>query len=93
MSFNVLQHVHVMKTATIRQIRNDLRTVLSWVAEGEEVTILNRKTPVARICPPRAQAPARVRMPDFAMRAKATFGRRRTHLSDLVIEERERDRC
>ena len=81
-----------MKTATIRQVRNDLSTVLSWVAEGEEVTVLNRKTPVTRICPPRAQAPARVRMPDFAARAKATFGRRRTHLSDLVIEEREKDR-
>ena len=27
-----------MKTATIRQVRHDLRTVLEWVAQGEEVT-------------------------------------------------------
>ena len=78
-----------MKTATIRQIRNDLGTVLSWVAQGEEVTILNRKTPVARILPPRATESAPIRMPEFAARAKATFGRRKTHLSDTVLAERE----
>ena len=88
----MLHNVHTMKTATIRQVRNDLGTVLSWVAQGEEVTILNRKTPVARICPPRAQALSPVRMPDFAARAKATFGRRKTHLSDAVIEERGESR-
>jgi antitoxin (DNA-binding transcriptional repressor) of toxin-antitoxin stability system len=81
-----------MKTATIRQVRNDLGTVLAWVAAGEEVTVLNRKTPVARICPPRAEAPAPVKMPDFAARAKATFGRRKTHLADGVMEEREKSR-
>jgi len=81
-----------MKTATIRQVRNDLGTVLSWVAQGEEVTVLNRKTPVARICPPRAQAHAPVKMPDFAARARATFGRRKTHLADVVIEERRESR-
>ena len=92
MGGDVLHYVHIMKTATIRQVRNDLGTVLSWVAQGEEVTVLNRKTPVARICPPRASAPAPVRMPDFAARAKATFGGRRTHLSDGVLEERRHSR-
>jgi hypothetical protein len=31
-------------------------------------------------------------MPDFAARAKATFGRRKTHLADGVMEEREKSR-
>ncbi len=54
-----------MKTATIRQVRHDFRTVLSWVSDGEEVTVLNRTRPVARICPPRAPAtPAKFKMPD-----------------------------
>jgi len=41
---------------------------------GEEVTVLNRTRPVARICPPRPEAPAKFKMPDFAARAKALFG-------------------
>jgi antitoxin (DNA-binding transcriptional repressor) of toxin-antitoxin stability system len=81
-----------MKTATIRQVRHDLRTVLAWVAEGEEVTVLNRTRPVARICPPRAQPSAKFKMPDFAARAKAIFGNKRTHFSNIVLEEREQSR-
>lgn len=36
-----------MKTATIRQMHNDLSDVLAWVSEGEEVAVLNRSRPVA----------------------------------------------
>ena len=79
-----------MKTATIRQVRHDFSTVLRWVAEGEEVTVLNRTRPVARICPPRAQPLARFKMPDFAARAKAVFGNR--VISNSVLEEREKSR-
>ena len=81
-----------MKIATIRQVRHDFGTVLAWVAEGEEVTVLNRTRPVARICPPRAQTPARFKMPDFAARAKQIFGDRQTHITDIVLEEREQSR-
>jgi len=81
-----------MKTATIRQVRHDFSTVLAWVAAGEEVTVLNRTRPVARICPPRPQTPAKFKMPDFAARAKAIFGDKRTHLTNIVLEEREQSR-
>ncbi len=81
-----------MKTATIRQVRHDLGTVLAWVAEGEEVTVLNRTRPVARICPPRAQPTAAVKMPDFAARAKTIFGDKQTHFTNIVLEEREQGR-
>ena len=80
-----------MKTATIRQVRHDFSTVLSWVAGGEEVTVLNRTRPVARICPPRAPAtPAKFKMPDFAARAKAIFGDR--IIPNAVLREREESR-
>jgi antitoxin (DNA-binding transcriptional repressor) of toxin-antitoxin stability system len=79
-----------MKTATIRQVRHDFRTVLAWVAEGEEVLVLNRTRPVARICPPRAQAPAKCKLPDFAARAKAIFGDR--IIPNVVLQERENSR-
>jgi len=80
-----------MKTATIRQVRHDFRTVLSWVSDAEEVTVLNRTRPVARICPPRAPAtPAKFKMPDFAARAKAIFGDR--IIPNAVLREREESR-
>jgi antitoxin (DNA-binding transcriptional repressor) of toxin-antitoxin stability system len=79
-----------MKTATIRQVRHEFSTVLAWVAQGEEVTVLNRTRPVARICPPRAQAPAKFKMPDFAARAKAIFGNR--IIPNIVLLEREESR-
>lgn len=85
---NILFH---MKTATIRQVRNDLQTVLGWVADGEEVTILNRTRPVARLCPPLPPpAPKEFKMPDFAARAKTIFGDR--IIPNMVLKEREESR-
>ena len=81
-----------MKTATIRQVHNDFGAVLAWVSQGEEVTVLNRTRPVARICPPRAPAPARFKRPDFTARAQAIFGNKRTRFSDSILEEREQSR-
>jgi len=80
----------VMKTATIRQVLRDFGAVLDSVSEGEEVTILNRTRPVARICPPRVQPPAQFRMPDFAARAKAIFGKKT--MPSVILEEREQSR-
>ena len=86
-----VSHVCHMKTATIRQVHNDFSSVLAWVAAGEEVTVLNRTRPVARICPPRAQAPAKFKMPDFAARAKAIYGESKL-MPNIILEEREQSR-
>lgn len=80
-----------MKTATIRQVRHDLGGVLAWVAAGEEVTILNRTRPVARICPLRAPGLRKPKMPDFAARAQAIFGNRKP-AANVILEERARSR-
>jgi len=80
-----------MKTVTIRQVHHDFAAVLAMVAQGEEVTVLNRTRPVARICPPRPpEAPAKFKMPDFAARAKAMFGDR--IIPNVILEEREESR-
>ncbi len=84
-AWNILWH---MKTVTIRQIHHDFSAVLALVAQGEEVTVLNRTRPVARICPPRPVAPAKFKMPDFAARAKAIFGDSRI-MPNIILEERE----
>ncbi len=40
-----------MKTATIRQLRNQCRDVMGWVEAGEEVKISKRGKVVARLIP------------------------------------------
>ena len=85
--FDMMSTMKTMKTATIRQVLRNFGAVLDSVSEGEEVTVLNRTRPVARICPPRAQAPSQFRMPDFAARAKAIFGKKT--LPNVILEERE----
>jgi len=69
-----------------------LPRVLEWVKKGEEVTVLSRSRPVARLCPPRPEAPAAFKSPNFAARARRIFGNKRTQLSNLVLEEREHSR-
>jgi antitoxin (DNA-binding transcriptional repressor) of toxin-antitoxin stability system len=76
-----------MKTVTIRQVHHNFSAVLALVAEGEEVVVLNRTKAVARICPPLPVAPAMIKMPDFAARAKAIFGDR--IIPNTILTERE----
>ena len=80
-----------MKTATIRQVLRDFGAILAAVSEGEEVTVLNRTRPVARIVPPRAHAPAGFRKPDFTARARRIFGNTKP-MPNVILSERERSR-
>ena len=40
-----------MKTATVRQLRNQYRQVLDWVEAGQEVAISKRGKVIARLVP------------------------------------------
>ena len=40
-----------MKTATVRELRNEYRHVLGWVEAGEEVAISKRGKVIARLVP------------------------------------------
>ena len=40
-----------MKTATVRELRNQYRSVLGWVEAGEEVAISKRGKVIARLVP------------------------------------------
>lgn len=40
-----------MKTATVRDLRNDYPSLLRWTAAGEEVLITQKGVPVARLVP------------------------------------------
>ncbi|HMJ64266.1 MAG TPA: type II toxin-antitoxin system prevent-host-death family antitoxin [Candidatus Binatia bacterium] len=40
-----------MKTATVRELRNDFSRISKWLSNGETVRILKRGKPFARVIP------------------------------------------
>lgn len=81
-------NVSHMKTTTIRELKHDTTTVLSWVARGESVEVLRRNIPVALLSP--LKRASQVKRPDFAARLKTIYGTKvlATTGSDLVSESR-----
>ena len=77
-----------MKTTTIRELRHDTTTVLSWVAGGESVEVRRRGEPVAILSP--RQRKARIARPDFVGRMRAIYGDKvlPTTATDLVADAR-----
>ena len=77
-----------MKVTTIRELRHDTTTVLSWVAGGETVEVRRRNLPVALLSPPQRRSP--VRRPDFAARMRAIYGRKVLGATgtDVIAESR-----
>lgn len=65
-----------MKTTTIRELRHDTTTVLSWVAQGESVEVRRHGKPVAVLSQHKRKSG--VVRPDFLARLRNTYG-------DLVL--------
>lgn len=42
-----------MKTATVRDLRNEFRRISRWLEQGESVQVLKRGKPFARVVPER----------------------------------------
>lgn len=65
-----------MKTATVRDLRNNFSKLEAWLGNGEKIRIEKRGRPVALLTAmPRGGGKA-VKMPDFAARLKETWGTR-----------------
>lgn len=77
-----------MKTTTIRELKHDTTTVLSWVAGGETVEVRRHREPVAILSPVRRAN--RITRPDFAARLKEIYGKSRAEVTgtDLISEAR-----
>jgi antitoxin (DNA-binding transcriptional repressor) of toxin-antitoxin stability system len=78
-----------MRTATVRQLRNQYREVLGWVASGEEVAISQRGQIIARLVPESAKKARRV---DWSKSAairmdKAALPRLRTEETAALVAE------
>lgn len=68
-------YVH-MKTATVRDLRNNFAKLEGWLAEGQQVNILKRGEPIAvlrRPCKVK-QGRGELARPDFKSRRQALWG-------------------
>jgi antitoxin (DNA-binding transcriptional repressor) of toxin-antitoxin stability system len=63
-----------MKTASVRDLRQNFARILAWIEAGEEVAITRRRQAVARLIPWPQRKPAKRPMPDIAARFKRVFG-------------------
>ena len=71
-----------MKTATVRDLRNNFAKLEAWLSDGEQVCIEKRGEPFALLTSVGRKSRAKVKNPDFAARQKAIWG-------DRVFSEKE----
>jgi antitoxin (DNA-binding transcriptional repressor) of toxin-antitoxin stability system len=64
---------HTMKTVTVRDLRYRFSEVEARLQEGEEVEVLRRRRPIARLVPIRPLQ----EYPDFAAVQREIFGHRK----------------
>ena len=65
-----------MKTASVRDLRQDFPRVLAWLQAGEKVAITMRRQAIATLIPCPKKKRARCPMPDLTMRLQKVFGHR-----------------
>ena len=65
-----------MKTATVRDLRNQFPRVAAWIAEGESVEITKAGKVFARLVPPTPVKTLKLIKPDIMARLKKTWGNR-----------------
>ena len=77
-----------MKTASVRDIRQNFPAVMRWIEEGENVAITMRRKIVARLIPERPPITRTAATPDFDVISKRIFGTKkfRGNLADLERE-------
>ena len=66
-----------MKTATVRELRNEFSKLEAWLGEGEEIQIEKRGKVVGVLTgPDRAARPEVFRKPNFMARLRENWGER-----------------
>jgi antitoxin (DNA-binding transcriptional repressor) of toxin-antitoxin stability system len=77
-----------MKTASVRDIRQNFPAIMRWIEEGENVAITMRRKIVARLIPERPPISRNAPDPDFDLISKRIFGTKKFR-GNLVDLERE----
>lgn len=81
-----------MKTATVRQIRNQFPTVLRLVQNGQTVAITSRRKIVATLAPPPRTAPRKRAWTDLDARMKKLLAQPMMAVSGAQLLAEDRDR-
>jgi prevent-host-death family protein len=80
-----------MKTATLRQLRNETSLLAKWVEAGETVVVTKRSKPLFRLIAAAPENVADCTLPDFEARQREIFPESPLpgHTgADLIVEER-----
>jgi antitoxin (DNA-binding transcriptional repressor) of toxin-antitoxin stability system len=77
-----------MKTASVRELRQNFPVVMRWIEEGEHVAITMRRKIVARLIPERPPITRNAPAPDFDSISKRIFGAKKFR-GNLVDLERD----
>jgi len=77
------------RTVSVRELQQNLKSVMARVEAGQEIEVTRRRRPVARLAPVRARVRPQP-WPDLDARARSVFGDRLITPSvvDVVIEGR-----
>jgi prevent-host-death family protein len=65
-----------MKTATVRELRNEFSKLEAWMQEGEQIEIVKRGKPVARLVPAGKPRRRKLVKPDFMAQLEEIWGDR-----------------
>jgi antitoxin (DNA-binding transcriptional repressor) of toxin-antitoxin stability system len=85
----VKHNVSQMKTASVRELRQHFRSLLTWLEEGQEIQITMRRRVVARLVPDQPKPARKPKMPNFAARLKEIHGEKVISAGDVqaILEE------
>ncbi len=74
-----------MKTATVRDLRNNFSKIEGWLAEGETIQIQKRGQPVAVLSPKKKSAIAKtsIKHPNYRERLRKIWGNKCFTLQEI----------
>lgn len=80
-----------MKTATVRELRNEFPRIEAWVREGESINISKRGKVIATLIPASAHAAAgrSAPKPDIMARLRETWGERVFSVEEVAAMREE----
>jgi antitoxin (DNA-binding transcriptional repressor) of toxin-antitoxin stability system len=81
---------HIMKTASVRDLRYDFPKIERLLRQGEEIQITKRRKIIARIIPEKPEG--RPELPDFIGRLRDIYGDKVNEVSGAEIVRWDRDR-
>jgi antitoxin (DNA-binding transcriptional repressor) of toxin-antitoxin stability system len=72
-----------MKTASVRDLRQNFPRIMGWLEDGSEIRITHRRQAIAKLIPLPKPKAAKRKMPDLMKRLNRVFGDRTISREDM----------